>query len=195
MQFLNTFTISFLIPTAVVFCAYILFALAPINIDQFMNKNLFQKTLNISSNISSNMSTLSHAKIVPRKSSTRGHSDHGWLDSYHSFSFANWYDPRYEEFGSLRVLNEDRVAPKNGFPTHSHRDFEIFSYVISGELTHRDSLAGKGAKAASKDDFYVMVSCSTSLLSSPLTFITTETRRCSVHDGWHWHCAFGEQPA
>lgn len=104
------------------------------------------------------LSTMSQAKIVHRPNSTRGHADHGWLNTYHSFSFANWYDPRYEEFGSLRVLNEDRVAPQTGFPTHPHRDFEIFSYIVSGELTHRDSIKGKGGSSASKDDFYVMVS-------------------------------------
>lgn len=102
-------------------------------------------------------STMSQAQIVHRPNKTRGHADHGWLNTYHSFSFANWYDPLYEEFGSLRVLNEDRVAPQTGFPTHPHRDFEIFSYVVSGELTHRDSIKGKGGNSASKDDFYVMV--------------------------------------
>ncbi|PSS12307.1 hypothetical protein M430DRAFT_106686 [Amorphotheca resinae ATCC 22711] len=99
---------------------------------------------------------LSHAKIVPRRSSERGHSDHGWLNTYHTFSFANYYDPRFENFGSLRVLNEDRVAAGTGFPTHPHRDAEIFSYILSGELTHRDSMVKKGAEGSQGDDFYRM---------------------------------------
>lgn len=100
--------------------------------------------------------TLHHAKITPHRSSTRGHSDHGWLNTYHSFSFADWYDPRFSHFGSLRVLNEDRVKAQNGFPTHPHRDFEIFSYILSGELTHRDSMLQKGAEGGQSDKFYRM---------------------------------------
>ena len=102
------------------------------------------------------MTTLSHAKIVPRRSLERGHADHGWLNSYHSFSFAGYYDPRFESWGSLRVLNEDRVAPGTGFPTHPHRDAEIFSYILSGELTHRDSMVKKGNESANKEQFYRM---------------------------------------
>jgi len=100
--------------------------------------------------------SLRHAKISPHRSSSRGHADHGWLNTYHSFSFANWYDPRYTHFGSLRVLNEDRVKANSGFPTHPHRDFEIFSYILGGELTHRDSMLAKGNEGGQSDKFYRM---------------------------------------
>jgi hypothetical protein len=99
---------------------------------------------------------LAHAKIVPRRSADRGHANHGWLNTYHTFSFANYYDPRFQNFGSLRVLNEDRVDGGSGFPTHPHRDAEIFSYILSGELTHRDSMIKKGAEGLQGDDFYRM---------------------------------------
>ncbi|CAI2176152.1 18169_t:CDS:2 [Funneliformis geosporum] len=80
------------------------------------------------------------SKIVVRPSEERGCANHGWLDTHHTFSFANYYDPNYEEFGALRVINEDIVQPQKGFGTHSHREFEIFSYIISGELEHKDSM-------------------------------------------------------
>jgi quercetin 2,3-dioxygenase len=97
---------------------------------------------------------LSHANIIPRRSSARGHAEHGWLDSYHTFSFAQYDEPRFRSFGALRVLNEDRVAPGTGFPTHQHRDAEIFSYILDGELTHRDSMHGqKKSNTSGTDDF------------------------------------------
>ena len=92
--------------------------------------------------------------IQIRKSSDRGHAEHGWLDSYHTFSFADYYDPQWMGFRSLRVINDDRVMPRMGFGKHPHRDMEIITYILSGQLAHEDSM-GNGRTIAAGEFQYM----------------------------------------
>ena len=112
--------------------------------------------------------------IQLRKSTERGHANHGWLDAHHTFSFADYYDPQHTHFRSLRVINEDRVAPTRGFGRHPHRDMEIITYVISGALRHRDSM---GNTAVMRAGDVQRISAGTGILHSE----TNESESEHVH--------------
>ncbi|KAK7060929.1 hypothetical protein VNI00_000662 [Paramarasmius palmivorus] len=141
----NTFSrSSFLFLIALAPLAYITLANLSgfdITFDKLSSLNLLRNLSRSTTrtNLFRTMST-SAVQIVPRRSEERGNADHGWLKTFHTFSFAMYQDYNHDHYGCLRVINEDRVAPKTGFGTHSHREFEIFSYVVEGELEHKDSM-------------------------------------------------------
>lgn len=115
--------------------------------------------------------------ITIRKSSERGHADHGWLDTHYTFSFSDYYDERFMGFRDLRVINEDLIEPDQGFPKHGHRDMEIITYMISGELSHRDSM-GNGETV--RPDEVQRMTAGTGVLHSEFSSPTDRTHLLQI---------------
>jgi redox-sensitive bicupin YhaK (pirin superfamily) len=117
--------------------------------------------------------------IQVRKAAERGHFDHGWLDTYHTFSFADYYDPEFMGFRALRVINEDRIAPGAGFGKHGHRDMEIVTVVLEGALAHRDSTGGSGVLRPGEVQH---MSAGTGVLHSEMN--ASEVAPCHLYQIW-----------